>query len=205
MSDAQRRAAFTLIELLVVISIIVILLGLFFPAFQGVQNQAKKIQAKNDLTQIVTAVNAFYTEYGRYPTTSTADVTLGSSPTNDQLFDVLRNNTTGGNSSTVASLNPRQIVFLSLPDAKDQTNPRNGIKISNGQFYDPWGIAYDVRIDSDYDNSVPNPYSQNAGSSPLRDGVIAWSFGKDTQSQSLPGPAPNKNTGTNSDDVISWQ
>ena len=66
MQDRQANA-FTLIELLVVITIIVVLLGLLFPAFQGVQNQARKTQAKNDLTQIVTAVNAFYTEYGKYP------------------------------------------------------------------------------------------------------------------------------------------
>ena len=59
--------AFTLIELLVVISIIAILIGLLFPAFKGVQDQAKKVQTKNDLTQIVTAVTAFYTEYGQYP------------------------------------------------------------------------------------------------------------------------------------------
>ena len=42
-------------------------MGLLFPAFRGVQDQAKKTQSKNDLTQIVTAVNAFYTEYGKYP------------------------------------------------------------------------------------------------------------------------------------------
>ena len=50
MQDRHVRA-FTLIELLVVITVIVVLLGLLFPAFQGVQNQAKKTQAKNDLTQ----------------------------------------------------------------------------------------------------------------------------------------------------------
>src|SRR5713226_5861854 len=73
-SNAQRptpnvegREAFTLIELLVVITIVAILIGLLFPAFRGVQDQAKKTQAKNDLMQIVTAVNAFYTEYGKYP------------------------------------------------------------------------------------------------------------------------------------------
>ena len=65
--------AFTLIELLVVITIIVVLMGLLFPAFRGVQDQAKRTQAKNDLTQIVTAVNAFYTEYGKYPLPAGAD------------------------------------------------------------------------------------------------------------------------------------
>ena len=80
----QRRspitAAFTLIELLVVIAIIAILIGLLFPAFKAVQDQAKKTQAKNDLTQIVNAVNAFYTEYGKYPVSSsiTTDAYFGS-------------------------------------------------------------------------------------------------------------------------------
>ena len=76
----EGSQAFMLIELLVVIAIIVILIGLLFPAFRGVQDQAKKTQAKNDLTQIVTAVNAFYTEYGRYPVSSTitTDAYFGS-------------------------------------------------------------------------------------------------------------------------------
>ena len=55
------QRAFTLIELLVVISIIIVLMALLFPAFKGVQDQAKKTQAKNDLMQIVTAVNGFST------------------------------------------------------------------------------------------------------------------------------------------------
>ena len=198
-----RAAAFTLIELLVVIVIIAVLMGLAFPIFQGVMNQAKKTQAKNDLTQIVTAVNAFYTEYGRYPlpasATSDAAATYGPSGanTNDTLLGELRGVTT--------TLNTRQIVFLSPPDAKDPSNPRNGIQTTTGQYFDPWGTAYAMRMDWDYDNQVANPYTQNAGYAPLRSGVIAWSFGKDKQSQSVPGPAPDKNAGTNNDDVISWQ
>src|SRR6266480_4685260 len=85
-----RSSAFTLIELLVVIAIIAILIGLLFPAFRAVQNQAKQTQAKNDLTQIVNAVNAFYTDYGKYPLVA-ADATYGSTtvPNND-LFYTLR-------------------------------------------------------------------------------------------------------------------
>ncbi len=194
----RRSSAFTLIELLVVIAIIAVLLGLAFPVFQGVQNQAKKTQARNDLVQIVTAVNAFYAEYGRYPLApaTPADTTYGATTTNEQLFNELR--------SVNASQNPRKIVFLSPPDVKDSNNPRAGVSAA-GQYFDPWGKPYFIRIDTDYDNQVTNPYSQNAGGAPfLRAGVIAWSFGKDALSQTTTTPS-DKNSGTNKDDVISWQ
>ena len=189
-----RAGGFTLIELLIVIGIIAILIGLLFPAFKGVQDQARRTQAKNDLTQIVTAVNAFYTEYGRYPTTATTDATAtygpgGSATENGGLFGELR--------ATTIVLNTRQIVFISPPDAKNQTNPRSGIKTSTGGYYDPWGSEYAVALDADYNNQVANPYTSNAGATPnLQNGVIAWSLGKD------------RVQGTNfkaSDDVISWQ
>ena len=191
---ANCCGAFTLIELLIVITIIAILMALLFPAFKGVQDQAKRTQAKNDLVQIVTAVNAFYAEYGRYPTAETtdADATYGpSGKTNDILFNELR-----GVTST--PLNPKQIVFINPPEAKDQTNPRAGI--ANNRYYDPWGNPYAIEIDADYSNDIPNPYSANAGSASIRAGSIAWSFGKDGQTSSA-----DKKVGAADDDVISWQ
>jgi prepilin-type N-terminal cleavage/methylation domain-containing protein len=192
-----RNRAFTLIELLVVITIMMVLLGLLFPAFQGVQNQAKKTQAKNDLSQIITAVNAFYTEYGKYPlpTGASGDAYTYGGPRGESsrgLFDALR--------GLDATLNPRQIVFLSPPDAKDQTNPKGGIGRTDNQFYDPWGFAYSIRIDADYDNQVPNPHNADTGAGPaqIRQGVIAWSSGKD-------GNLGKSGNFSGSDDVISWQ
>ena len=189
-------SAFTLVELLVVIMIIAVLIGLAFPAFQGVQNSAKRTQAKNDLVQIVTAVNAFYTEYGKYPlATHSGDKTIPGDEPQVDLMNALR--ATGG------ALNPRQIVFINPPDAKDQTNPKGGLGTtgaSAGQYFDPWGTPYRVRIDGDYNNEVANPYSSNAGSAQLRNGVIAWSFGK-----SRSGGEGDKNSAVSKDDVISWQ
>ena len=195
---ADRRynlMAFTLLELLVVIVIITVLMGLAFPVFQGVLNQAKRTQAKSDLMQIVIAVNAYSAEYGRYPHTPTApgDTTYGAATTNDQLFNELR--------AVAATENARGIVFLSPPDAKDVSNPRAGISLAPataGQYFDPWGKPYKMAIDGNYDNQIANPYTPDtgAGPNPLRQGVIAWSFGND------------KNQGTDfkpSDDVISWQ
>jgi prepilin-type N-terminal cleavage/methylation domain-containing protein len=200
----NHKHAFTLIELLVVIAIIAILIGLLFPAFQAVQNQARQTQAKNDLTQIVNAVNAFYTEYGQYPLGITADTTYG--PGNQTLFRELRGCTGATGSCPGAAVsNTRQIVFISPPDVKNSASPRSGIGTAAGnlgQYFDPWGSNYVVRIDGDYNNQVTNPYGATggAGSDPLAQGVIAWSLGKD---QTLGSPTPP--SFTNSDDVISWQ
>jgi type II secretory pathway pseudopilin PulG len=194
--------------LLVVIAIIAILAGLLFPAFKAVQNQARQTQAKNDLTQIVNAVNAFYTDYGKYPISGTSDVTFGpgGSPTNNEtLLRELRGCTAAsGDCVGAATLNTRQIVFISPPDVKNSANPRSGIGIAVaniGQYFDPWGSNYVIRIDGDYNNQVVNPYSANAGATPnLQIGVIAWSLGSDQA-----GGSGDKNAGTASDDVISWQ
>jgi prepilin-type N-terminal cleavage/methylation domain-containing protein len=194
---------FTLIELLVVIAIIAILMGLALPVFQGALTQAKRTQARNDVIQIVTAVNAYYTEYGNYPFTPPvlADTTYGGTTPNALLLNELR--------SVNATQNPRGIIFLSPPDAKDPNNPRAGISVAPataGQYFDPWGKPYLIRVDTDYDNQVSNPYAQNAGNAPLlRSGVIAWSFGKDGLSESAAPTPTDKNIGTNKDDVISWQ
>jgi type II secretory pathway pseudopilin PulG len=223
----KRTTAFTLIELLVVIAIIIILVGLLYPAYQAVQNQAKRTQAKNDLTQIVTAVNAFYTEYGRYPTSLTPDTTATYGPagpnTNDVLFNELRAcHLQGGvltdpSCSAASVLNTRQIVFISPPSVKDPANPRAGIGIPGtgapapvGQYWDPWGTPYNVRIDGDYDNATTNPYGAQAtggaGVDPITQGVIGWSYGAERQ-QGTNGDNVYKNptTGAQSDDVISWQ
>jgi prepilin-type N-terminal cleavage/methylation domain-containing protein len=212
--------AFTLIELLVVITIIAILIGLFLPSLFTMYERAKKVQAKNDLTQMANAVNAYYTEYGKYPVdvpsgnTTDAYFGSGSAPsgatsygTNDWLFDVLRANTlstkTAANACTagtnlVACLNPRQIAFIS-PRVLGTAPVRSGIASDNGQYYDPWGGPYKVEIDENYNNQMTNSYTANTGAGPatLTTGVIAWSLGKD----GIQGTANFQS----SDDVISWQ
>jgi prepilin-type N-terminal cleavage/methylation domain-containing protein len=200
----KDQHAFTLIELLVVIAIIAILIGLLFPAFSAVQNQARQTQAKNDLTQIVNAVNAFYTEYGKYPiVTADTIITSSSTPTHADIMCTLRAVSCGLNLNN--AINTRQIVFISPPDAKNQANPRSGIKTSDNQWYDPWGSPYLMEIDGGYSNAVANPYTANAGATPnLFIGVIAWSLGRD-QAGATSAASGDKNTGAYADDVISWQ
>jgi len=218
MQRHSNERAFTLIELLVVIAIITILAGLLFAGLRGAQEQARRTQAKNDLTQIVTAVNAYYTEYGKYALVA-ADTTYGpAGVSNADLFYTLRAVALGANASDAA--NPRKIVFISPPDVKNPAAPRAGIatqattinliSVAIGDFVDPWGTPYNVRIDGNYDNQLANAYLDgsaggSATSTPayaLSIGVIAWSFGSD---QTIGTKAPASSSFTNSDDVISWQ
>jgi len=199
-----RQRAFTLIELLVVIAIIAILVGLLFPALKAVQKQARQTQAKNDLTQIVNAANAFYTEYGKYPMSTGADTTYGTvANPNSNILYVLRADPTAvnGNPNANNAVNTRQIVFINPPNVKDTTQPRSGIG-ADGNYYDPWGSQYRLQIDGNYDNQLLNPYVSDQGAGPvtLFQGVISWSFGQD-------GTLGTNSNGifNNSDDVISWQ
>ena len=209
--EMNRTGAFTLIELLVVIVIITILAGLSFPVYQSVQNSTKKTQAKYDVTQIVTAVNAFYTEYGRYPITTTvatdAAATYGQGATSSStVFGDLR--------GKITALNTRQIVFISPAEDAAQLKPKRKIG-SDGQFFDPWGSAYLLRMDADYDNEVANPYDPDttAGPARIREGVLSWSLGKNGilgGGRTLQDPTFGTEPGTpgmyrTSGDVISWQ
>ena len=222
-SPARHKRAFTLIELLVVIGIIAILIGLLFPAFKAVQNQARQTQAKNDLTQIVNAVNAFYTDYGKYPTSTSSDVIYGPGGTfaNKDLFKELEGCPTTGTPPPTCSgnstLNTRQIVFISPPAVKTPASPRSGIAtqaatvncsaVAIGDYVDPWGTPYNVEIDGNYDNQITtNPYGANGpGLQPLTIGVIAWSVGFDGVLGTKTAACTGNNSYTNSDDVISWQ
>ena len=205
--SSKHTRAFTFIELLTVMVLITILAGLAYPTFISIMERARKTQAKNDLTQIVTAVNAFYTEYGKYPLVTADNTIYGpAARPNADLFYTLRAVASGANASNAA--NPRVIVFISPPDVKDSANPRSGIGTAAanlGQYFDPWGKPYNVEIDGGYDNTVANPYTANAGATPnLQLGVIAWSLGADGNGATA-AASGDKKTGVYDDDVISWQ
>src|SRR5437868_4011937 len=215
---ATRGHGFTLIELIVVILVIAALAALLVPAASRTLDRAKSAQAKNDVTQIVTAVNAFYTEYGKYPIAAgiTTDAAATFATDNSAVMNALRGGVNGDalNTRKIVFLSPRQIVSGTKGGVAD--TPVSG---NPGIYYDVWGKnsnpartgsgVYHIAIDGDYDNQITtNPYGANngAGPQPLRQGVIAWSLGKDGGPGKVTSGNPTgNNIFTGSDDIISWQ
>jgi prepilin-type N-terminal cleavage/methylation domain-containing protein len=227
MTKPSPSRGFTLIELLVVIAIIAVLMGLLFPVINGIKDHANKAKAKNELTEIVNAVRAYYTEYGKYPidqtTVSSGKDTFyastGDAVGQANLFNILRATGTTRDANG-NDLNPRKVVFIQPAVVKDPANPKGGIipsstagggKGTAGSWVDPWGTVYFVAMDTNYDNqlndgdnTVPSFYSDR-NFVPINTGVIAWSYGKDKLLGSKSGSSSGKYDNGNSDDVISWQ
>lgn len=132
----KKAAAFTLIELLVVIAIIAILMGLLFPAGQSAINAAKKTTAKNQAVQIATAITAYETEYGRYPTSAVSGTMTMSGAL---LSEICTTN------------NPRGIIFM---EANAWKNGKGGTNSSG--FCDPFSATnvYSVSMDTGYSNAI---------------------------------------------------
>jgi len=243
-SRPKESCISTIIKLLTLIVFIVVLIGLLFPLGFGnhMHESSKKAEAKNDETQIVTAVKAFYVEYGYYPVIGSwetkKDAYYGPGPippslsgtvanmgSNALLMDVLRNNTSGANASTVKSLNPREIVFFDAPTVRDIRHPVSGV-IPNGSpnggvYFDPWGSPYNVLINASYSGTLINPYQDAPAGAILKTGVIAWSFGKNGTLGGGPAVSdgftsergtaefyyskPHDSSAASCGDVISWQ
>ena len=73
----KNKKGFTLIELLVVIAIIGLLSSLAVVSLNNARNKAQDARIKSDLKQVSTAMELFYSEDSRYPTSYTGGEACG--------------------------------------------------------------------------------------------------------------------------------
>ena len=176
------------------------------------RTMALKASAFHDEKLILAAIDAYHTVYGKYPVQPDTQGVVVFSKDNYRLFDVLRNRTgmVPGN-----TLNPQGLAILQVPLSGDEKNPKSGIQVSTGIWYDPWGSPYHVAINTNkkggFDKAdLPDFYSDPGSLYGVN--VIVWSYGPNGRlggGQALKlgfideAGAPGKLS--DSDDVVSWK
>lgn len=71
----MKKKGFTLIELLVVVAIIGILTSMALVALSDARQRARDARRVSDIRQIMTALELYYLDYSRYPTTASQALT----------------------------------------------------------------------------------------------------------------------------------
>jgi len=182
--NLRAKQGFTLIELLTVIAIIGILAGLLLPALSAAREKAKIARAQTEVKGIATAWKTYFNEYGKWPCDAN-NCPIGSSvsaaengtgiPFNHWFVSMMQGSANNDPPYLAARDNPKGIPFLQIPTKA----------IINGDYVDPWGNAYLMLFDKDYDNVV-----KTAGG--VTNNVIVWSLGPDKVDHTK-------------DDVTSWE
>jgi prepilin-type N-terminal cleavage/methylation domain-containing protein len=149
------RRGFTLIELLTVVGIIMVLAGLILSGLNVARARASVVRARRDIAQLVTGWNAYFADYGRFPTVSGNSVTNGLIVTGRDVVQILRGR------ENYNSQNPRRVTYMDF-------------HVNTTQFPDPWGNLYRIAWDEEpYDVKI------SVRGESLRMSLVVWSAGED--------------------------
>ncbi len=164
--------------------------GILFPVISWGPEPRQKTAIRNKAAELTMAIKAFYAEYGRYP-----EIPRECVPSDGRLMSILKGED--------HDQNPHKIVFIEVQAARKKSGRwMNGLHPQTGAWLDPYGTPYLVKIDTDYNGIISNPYSDaKAGPHEIKTGVIVWSAGKDGIFGNPNAPGQFQN----SDDVLSWQ
>ena len=181
-----KKAFLSKPELVFVLALVLIAFSLVLPTITYIRQRFMLDVADSDLDVLQDACQRFYAEYGVWPTAypgEVGDVRYGKLLPNYEVMNALR--AVDGQGNDGHSVNPRRVVFLDVRRAGNRTSGLN----ERGDFVDPWGIQYQIVLDSDLNNvcdvkdSIYNRVPNH--------GMIAWSCGPDRKSET-------------SDDILFW-
>lgn len=164
----RTNAAFTLIELIVAILIIVILMGLLFPAIAMVRNSVNRGAATSVVAGLHMALDVYFQEdpRKRYPPVDTGGTfqTRMVISGDDLALDLLR---------------PKGLEWrLEQVDG------------TAGHLLDPWGRAYRYALDENMDGTIDRPAPQSDWNGKDREPyAYVWSYGRPDKDDTLPANA----------------
>ena len=197
LSNLSRRrstGAFTLIELLVVVAIIALLAAGSVGGYGKIMNMVKSATAKKVAVELAASISSYYADYDTLPVTATGSDWEGTTVEDTDFLAVLA-------AKGDVKMNSKKHDYLDgFKQAKITDGvPKDGIDYSDPtapKLVDPWGQAYKVKMDTNFDGEIENPISSD--STPILRGkrCIVYSPGR-------PGPNNTENT-VESEFIKSW-
>ena len=187
------QAGFTLVELLTVIAIIGILAAMLLPVLAAAKKSAMKTKARMEIGDLVTAIQAYDQDYGRFPITKPEQTAAGSSDfttgfsfgagvgglysfdSNSNLVAILMDlekfpsgawTTNRGHVFNTKSNKYLNARLSGYNPASTDPNPPGGVD-NDGVYRDPWGNPYIITMDTSYDDQCSDyMYCRDAVSGP---------------------------------------
>jgi prepilin-type N-terminal cleavage/methylation domain-containing protein len=175
----SKTKGFTLVELLMVIAIIGILAGILIPAVGAVRRQAKIAASKSQLSNYITAIQMFKSEYGYLPfITSPSDETIDLSNAGESgdFIETLSGRDPSTGNSVETGGNRRGISFHSFSESEFFINASD--TASDDELADSFNNQnIFIELDGDGDGRVdPSPSGAipRAPDNELRTNATAW-------------------------------